>query len=76
MKKAINFNQGHVDPTLLNATPVVQPSEGLKVDTSIPTGPITSQVHIGANKILFQDNSTGVKSDEPVRTLGTSTRNI
>ena len=53
MKKAINFNQGHVDPTLLNAMPVVQPSGGLKVDTSIPTGPITSQVHIGANKILF-----------------------
>ena len=23
------------------------------MDTSIPTGPITSQVHIGANKILF-----------------------
>ena len=53
MKKAINFNQGHVDPTLLNAMPVVQPNGGLKVDASIPTGPITSQVHVGANETLF-----------------------
>ena len=66
MKKAINFNQGHVDPSLLNAIPVAQPSGGLKVDTSIPTGPIASQVHVGANKILFHGVPGG-----PMTRIGT-----
>ena len=53
-------------PSLLNATPVAPPNGGLKVDASIPTGPIASQVHIGANKTLFHGVPGG-----PMTRIGT-----